>query len=135
MTPSVFRPLTLWPAMGIKLTFLEQKRPSGIADALLLTEEFVGRSILRLYLEIIFSLVDLISQMPLMSLKRAQLFSPIIAYTNVRCGRIQSKYAAISLEEKPLRPKSNFAITGLYLYDHTAFSLAKSLVPSESRRA
>ncbi len=117
---------------GIKLTFLEQKCPSGIADALLLTEEFVGRSNFAIILgDNIFSggsdIPNAIDEFE----KGATIFAYHVPLpTRYGVVEFNQDMQAISLEEKPLRPKSNFAITGLYLYDHTAFSLAKSLVPS-----
>jgi len=119
---------------GIKLSFQEQPRPEGLAQAFIIGREFVGNDACALVLgDNIFYGHDLSAR-----LKQAAKPAPgstIFAYQVTdpqRYGVVEFDGAgrAISIEEKPERPKSRYAVTGLYFYDNTVLDIAASLKPS-----
>ena len=119
---------------GIKLTYAEQPSPDGLAQAFIIGEEFIGNDDCCLILgDNIFY---------------GQHFSEKLLSANARQGATVFGYhvsdperfgvvefdennKAISIEEKPLRAKSNYAVTGLYFYDNSVIEVAKSIKPSE----
>ena len=124
---------------GLNFVYAEQSYPRGIADALLIGREFVGNETVCLVLgdNIFYG-----TTMPA-RLKRASQITngaAIFAYY----VQIPSRYAvvefqnytqetgrALSLEEKPLKPRSKFAVPGIYFYDQNAVKIAVDLKPSE----
>jgi len=119
---------------GIKLSFKEQLRPEGLAQAFIIGRDFVGKDACALVLgDNIFYGHDLSTR-----LKQAAKPAPggtIFAYQVTdpqRYGVVEFDRAgrAISIEEKPERPKSRYAVTGLYFYDNTVLDIAASLKPS-----
>ncbi len=119
---------------GLNLSFAEQPRPDGLAQAFIIGEDFVGDDPSALVLgDNLFFGHDLPSM-----LKRADergdhatIFAHHVhdpeRYGVVSFGKDGQ---AVSLEEKPQQPKSNYAVTGLYFYDNQVVGLAKSLKPS-----
>lgn len=120
--------------LGLKLQYKVQNKPEGIAQAFLLGEEFLANSPACLVLgDNLFYGHD----MPHQLLKASQIKkgSVVFAYhvnDPERYGVVEfdKNNKAISLEEKPKSPKSNWAVTGLYYYDATVCEKAKSLKPS-----
>jgi glucose-1-phosphate thymidylyltransferase len=120
--------------LGIHLAYCEQPRPDGIAQALVIGENFINRSPVSLILgDNIFYGNDLID-----ALERsgeltggAKLFAYHVTDPE-RYGVVEfdADGAVISLEEKPSKPRSNWAVTGLYFYDGRAVDVARSLKPS-----
>jgi glucose-1-phosphate thymidylyltransferase len=119
---------------GLNLQYAVQPSPDGLAQAFIIGEDFIGNDSVCLVLgDNIFW---------------GQGFSPIlkkVAQSNSgatvfgyqvkdpeRFGVVEfnSEHQAISIEEKPLNPKSNFAVTGLYFYDNTVIEIAKNVKPS-----
>jgi glucose-1-phosphate thymidylyltransferase len=120
---------------GIRLDYKEQPKPEGLAQAFLLAEDFIGKEPVALILgdNIFFGQ----GFSPVLK-KAAALTSgaQIFAYQvkdPERFGvvEIDGVSKAISIEEKPVAPKSNYAVTGLYFYDNNVVALAKSLRPSK----
>ena len=120
--------------IGLRLTYQEQAKPAGIAQAFIIGEEFIGDSPVCLILgDNIFYGNDLIS-----ALERATALregATIFAYhvhDPERYGVVEfdADGRALSLEEKPRSPRSNWAVTGLYFYDHTVAEIAAGLAPS-----
>lgn len=120
---------------GINLTYAIQPSPDGLAQAFIIGEEFIGNDSVCLVLgDNIFW---------------GQGFSPILKNAAQRKSgasvfgyqvKDQERFGvvafdknqkAISLEEKPKNPKSNFAVTGLYFYDNDVIEMAKQVKPSE----
>ena len=119
--------------LGLKISYIEQIAPNGLAEAFLLGEEFIGDSDVTLILgdNIFYGKTDLFHTALHEHKKGAQIFG---YYVNdpERYGVIEfdKNGQAISLEEKPESPKSNYAVPGLYIYDNTVVDLAKSIKPS-----
>lgn len=119
---------------GIQLYYAEQPQPQGLAQAFIIGEKFLDKDNACLILgDNIFyghGLSELL-QTTCNNFKRATIFS---YYVNdpERYGVVlfDKNGRAISIEEKPKNPKSNFAITGLYFYDNQVVEIAKSLQPS-----
>jgi glucose-1-phosphate thymidylyltransferase len=119
---------------GLKLSFAEQPEPRGLADAFLVGEDFIGDDPVALILgDNIFFGGSLRSKLRQASMLQEGAF--IFAYTvkyPQRYGVVEfdTEGRATSIEEKPDRPKSQFAIPGLYFYDNQVIEMAKSLTPS-----
>jgi len=119
---------------GIRLRYVVQPKPGGIAQAFLVGREFIGDDRVALVLgDNIFHGHDLTEL-----LKRATARSrgaTVFAYPVNDPGRygvveFDAKGKAVSIEEKPERPKSRYAVTGLYFYDGRAAEIAGKLKPS-----
>ena len=120
---------------GIKIQYKCKKQPDGIAQALILAEEFLNGSPLCLILGDNLFYGDNLSS-KLKEVNSAREKGTLFAYqVNDPCryGIIEfnEELTVISIEEKPIKPKSNWAITGLYFYDKTVVRKAKSIKPSK----
>ena len=121
--------------LGIEISYIVQPSPDGLAQAFILGEEFIGDSNVCLVLgDNIFY---------------GQGFTPLLRQAvNRQSGATVFGYQvkdperfgvvafdedkrAISIEEKPVKPKSNYAVTGLYFYDNDVVEIAKKVKPSE----
>jgi glucose-1-phosphate thymidylyltransferase len=119
---------------GIRITYAVQSSPNGLAEAFIIGEDFIGNDSCALVLgDNIFygygfskKLQEAASQE-----RGATVFAYWVSDPE-RYGVVEfdSKGAAISLEEKPIKPKSNYAVTGLYFYDKEVVALAKQITPS-----
>jgi len=121
--------------LGLNFSYAIQKEPKGIAEALIIGEEFIAKENVWLILgDNIFFGDDLPSMLQRTSQKKegATIFGYYVADPE-RYGVVDFDKAgkALSIEEKPLKPKSNYAVTGLYYYDNTVSEIAKSLKPSD----
>ena len=120
--------------IGCSISYKLQAEPNGLAQAFVLGEEFIGRDSVSLILG------DNIFYGNGLSSLLQSCFSPnggiVFAYlvTNPESYGVvefDEKMKVISLEEKPINPKSNFAIPGLYFYDNSVVDVAKNLRPSK----
>ena len=121
-------------SLGMNIFYKEQKKPRGIADALLIGESFINKEQIALILgdNIFYGY---------------QLSTILKDYTQFECGglifgysvkdperygviKFDDKSKVIDIIEKPLVPPSSYAVTGLYFYDSEVVSIAKSLKPS-----
>ncbi len=119
---------------GLQLSFAEQAEPRGLADAFIVGEQFIGGNPVCLILgDNIFFGQGLSDQ--LIRASKLQEGGIVFAYTvrdPQRYGVVEfnDRGRAISLEEKPAKPRSNFAVPGLYFYDQRVASFARNLKPS-----
>ncbi|EKP0260170.1 glucose-1-phosphate thymidylyltransferase [Aeromonas sobria] len=119
---------------GLNLQYQVQPSPDGLAQAFILGEQFIGSDPCALVLgDNIFYGHDLQKQLEAAAAKECG--ATVFAYhvqDPERYGVVEfnTQGTAISLEEKPLKPKSNYAVTGLYFYDNSVIEIAKSLKPS-----
>ncbi len=120
---------------GIKLSYKVQPNPDGLAQAFILGEEFIGEDSVCLILgDNIFygsGLSNMVKNAA--SLKEGAVVFGYQVKDPERFGVVEfdKDKNAISIEEKPLKPKSNFAVTGLYFYDNSVVEIAKNVKPSE----
>jgi glucose-1-phosphate thymidylyltransferase len=119
---------------GINIQYCVQNSPDGLAQAFILGESFIGdqHSILVLGDNIFYG-HDF--QQLLLNAKNREEGATIFTYhvndpERYGVAEFDEKNKVISLEEKPLKPKSNYAVTGLYFYDQNVAKMAKSLKPS-----
>jgi len=121
--------------LGLRFNYAPQKEPRGIAEALIIGEEFINNDNVWLVLgdNIFFGhgLPDLLKRVSEYK-DGAVIFGYYVSNPH-RYGVVEFDKSGrvISIEEKPERPKSNYAVTGLYYYDKDAPSIAKSLKPSK----
>lgn len=119
---------------GINLSYKEQPSPDGLAQAFILGEEFIGNDNCAMILgDNIFHGNGLTTQLKkaVENEGRATVFGYYVEDPE-RFGVVEfdEHGKAISLEEKPRSPKSNYAVTGLYFYDNKVCEYAKALKPS-----
>ncbi len=121
-------------AIGVSFSYKEQPAPEGIAQAFILGEEFIGNDPVCLILgdNIFYG-----QTMGVLTQKAAELTDGAIVFAYhvkdpQRYGVVEfdAEGRALSLEEKPRQPKSNWAVTGLYFYDSSVVEIAKNLKPS-----
>ena len=121
-------------AWGLNLRYAVQPSPDGLAQAFVIGREFIGKDPSALVLgDNVFYGHDFPIQLE--SAAKRKEGATVFAYhvrDPERYGVVEfnSKGTAISLEEKPLQPKSNYAVTGLYFYDNAVLDIAKDLKPS-----
>ncbi|MDC9823940.1 glucose-1-phosphate thymidylyltransferase RfbA [Devosia sp. ZB163] len=119
---------------GMSFSYVVQPSPGGLAEAFLLGADFVrDRSSTLILGDNIFFGHDLSKLLG--SADQRRLGASVFAYHVNDPGRygvveFNGKRTAVSIEEKPVQPKSNYAVTGLYYYDEQVVELARSLKPS-----
>jgi glucose-1-phosphate thymidylyltransferase len=119
---------------GLKLSYVVQPSPDGLAQAFILGEKFLAGSLSALVLgDNIFYGHDF--QKLLSSANAKQTGATVFAYhvhdpERYGVAEFDGAGKVLSLEEKPVKPKSNYAVTGLYFYDERVVELAKGLTPS-----
>jgi glucose-1-phosphate thymidylyltransferase len=132
--PNFQRLLGTGNQFGIELSYAEQPQPNGLAEAFIIGEDFVGAEDVALVLgDNIFFGADFSSLMQdhVHGMDGAILFGYRVKDPQrYGVGEVDADGKLISIEEKPAKPKSNRAITGLYFYDNDVVKIAKGLEPS-----
>ena len=118
-------------SIGCKLEYKVQEVPNGLAQAFVLGEEFIGDD------KVCLILGDNIFQMKVKTLQDCRSVNGGIVFgyhvhDPERYGVVEfdKDFSALSLEEKPANPKSNYAVPGLYFYDNSVVEIAKKIKPS-----
>ena len=121
--------------LGLKITYKVQSKPEGIAQAFLISEDFLGNSPVMMILgDNLFHGDSLINQ--LLKCSNQTRGASVFAYpvkNPQRYGVVEfdKNFEVVGIQEKPIKPKSKYAITGLYFYDNTVVEKAKRLIPSK----
>lgn len=120
---------------GIKLSYAVQPKPDGLAQALIIAEEFLdGQASVLILGDNLFYGAELTRDLKEAGEKSegATIFAYQVQNPD-RYGVVEfnGDDTAVSIEEKPKKPKSNFAVTGLYFYDEHAPQYAKTIIPSD----
>ena len=120
--------------LGVKFSYKAQDRPRGLADAFIVGEEFIGKDSVCLILgDNVFYGTNLSSVLwqAMESERGATIFGyPVHDPRAYGVVEFDKDFKVLSIEEKPQRPKSNYAVPGLYLYDNRVIDIAKHVKPS-----
>ena len=119
--------------LGLSLSYKEQPSPNGLAEAFILGSDFIGDSTVCLILgDNIFYGGGLGRQLQtLKDIQGGYVFAyPVSDPERYGVVEFDEHRKAISIEEKPEHPRSNYAVPGLYFYDNSVVQIAKSLKPS-----
>jgi glucose-1-phosphate thymidylyltransferase len=120
--------------LGIEIHYAEQPSPDGLAQAFIIGEKFIGSDTVCMILgDNIFygqGFGDVLLKTS--ELKKGAVVFGYYVTDPERYGVVEfnKEMRAVSIEEKPVKPKSNYAVTGLYFYDNSVAARAKSLKPS-----
>ena len=132
--PSFKRLLGTGVRFGVNFSYAEQPAPDGIAQAFLIGESFVGGDHVCLVLgDNVFYGNGLTALLAAAQTKKsgATVFGYRVADPhNFGVVEFDDHGGVVSLEEKPVAPKSNYAVTGLYFYNNDVIEIAKKIVPS-----
>ncbi len=125
-------------SLGIKLSYIEQLKPDGLAQAFIIAKDFIGSEDVCMILgdnifhgnginELLVNAVKNVKKS-----KKATVFGYYVNDPN-RYGVLSfdDSKNVISIEEKPLSPKSNYAVVGLYFYPNSVLKIAKQITPSK----
>ncbi len=133
-TPMFERLLGDGSRIGIKLSYKVQETPRGLADAFILGEEFIGDDSVCLILgDNVFYGQDMtrVLRRAMEHETGATIFGyPVKDPTAFGVVEFDKDHKVVSIEEKPAKPKSNYAVPGLYFYDNRVVEIAKNVKPS-----
>ncbi|GEN09259.1 Glucose-1-phosphate thymidylyltransferase [Myxococcus fulvus] len=120
---------------GMRFEYAEQPRPEGLAQAFIIGRDFVGKDPVSLILGDNIFYGHGLSNLVRDAARRTSLGATVFGYyvkDPQRYGVVEldAKNRAVSLEEKPAKPKSSYAVTGLYFYDNQVLDIAAALKPS-----
>lgn len=122
-------------SIGLRIEYKIQEKPKGLAEAFLIGEKFIGKDNVCLVLgdNIFFgqSLTELLNIAKSKSNGATVFGYPVNNPKEFGVVELNDLGKAVSLEEKPTHPKSNYAIPGLYFYDNHVIEYAKTIEPSE----
>jgi len=119
--------------LGMSISYAVQDEPRGLAEAFVIGEDFIGNDSVALVLgDNIFHGTGLGSSLRSHSVVTGGLIFASHVANPERYGVVEfdENMKALSIEEKPSKPKSNFAVPGLYFYDNQVVEIAKNITPS-----
>ena len=119
--------------LGMSISYAEQPSPDGLAQAFLIGERYLGDDSVALVLgDNIFHGFELGSQLQgIADIEGGMIFAYQVSNPeSYGVVEFDATMTAVSIEEKPLRPKSSYAVPGLYFYDNSVIEVAKSVAPS-----
>lgn len=123
--------------LGMKFTYAVQESPRGLADAFIIGENFIGKDSVALVLgdNIFygqsFTKTLMSARQSIDTNKGAVVFGYYVKdATSYGVVQFDENGKALNIEEKPAKPKSNYAVPGLYFYDNSVISIAKNVKPS-----
>lgn len=120
---------------GLNISYAVQPSPDGLAQAFIIGSEFIGNDDCALVLgDNVFHGHDLSKDLQAAGTQKkgATVFAyPVHDPERYGVVEFDDQWQALSLEEKPAKPKSNYAVTGLYFYDNRVVDVAKNIQPSE----
>ncbi len=119
--------------IGCKFTYAEQAVPNGLAQAFVIGEEFIGKDDVALILgDNIFHGDSIQSSLSHINHPEGGVVFAYQVSDPERYGVVEfdGDFNALSIEEKPLKPKSNYAVPGLYFYNNSVVEIAKNIKPS-----
>ena len=123
--------------LGIKITYAEQDKPKGLPDAFVVGEKFIGNNSIALILGDNFffgqSLTKKLIKCTSLTKGSKVFLHPVKNPSLYGVATTDKKNKIIKIIEKPLKPKSNLAVTGLYFFDNKVVQLSKSLKPSKRK--
>jgi len=120
--------------LGCVFSYAEQEIPNGLAQAFVIGEKFIGKDKVALVLgDNIFYGIGMDTLLKENNNPEGGVVYAYHVSDPERYGVVEfdAEMKAISIEEKPLKPKSNYAVPGLYFYDNSVVEIAKNLKPSE----
>ena len=119
--------------LGMKISYAVQKAPNGIAESFIIGKDFIGNDPVTLILgdNIFYGILDFFYKAIKNHTTGATIFANRVNDPQ-RYGIVEfsKEGKAISIEEKPQKPKSNFAVPGLYVYDNNVVEISENLEPS-----
>lgn len=121
---------SMFRKFGVNISFIVQNRPRGLAEAYILAEDFIdGESTTLALGDNVFE--DDFTEAIQTFETGGRIFAKEVSDPE-RFGVVEfnSEYEALSIEEKPVHPRSRFAIPGIYIFDHDVVAAAKGLAPS-----
>jgi glucose-1-phosphate thymidylyltransferase len=120
--------------IGLSISYAPQPQPDGLAQAFIIGKQFVGNDAVALVLgdNIFYGDSLSISLQQAAKLQQGAIVFGYYVSDPARYGVVEfnAAGAAISIEEKPTKPKSNYAVTGLYFYDNQVIDIAHNIQPS-----
>jgi len=119
--------------IGCNFSYAEQAIPNGLAQAFVIGEEFIGKDAVALILgDNIFHGDSIINLLPTIQSPEGGVVFAYQVSDPERYGVVEfdNDFNALSIEEKPLEPKSNYAVPGLYFYNNSVVDIAKNIQPS-----
>ena len=119
--------------IGCKFSYAEQKIPNGLAQAFVIGEKFIGGDDVALILgDNIFHGDSISNLLPTIQNPEGGIVFAYQVSDPERYGVVEfdEHFKALSIEEKPIKPKSNYAVPGLYFYNNSVVEIAKNIKPS-----
>jgi len=120
---------------GIKISYAEQQKPSGLPEAFIIGEEFIGKENVALILGDNFfygqNLTKSLKECTKLKNGAIVFLHPVKNPNLYGVAKVNYKNKILQLVEKPKKPKSNLAVTGMYFFDNKVVELSKKLKPSK----